>query len=381
MAERRKILVIDDEPAITKLLAVRLSEKYDVFEAGSGSDGVLMFKQQEFDLVLTDVRMPGIHGIHLLKTIKNLSNRCQVILMSGYSDIGMVIEGVNAGAFSFVTKPLDMPAVFSRIEDAMAVVRTHDSQSRILRELKDELAMQTAFSQKLAALATMAGGIAHELSQPLSGIGLFNYNLHCLVREGKEITPEQLLEFTTGIREQLDRATGIITHIKEFSAGGNPGEMEVLNLRQAVERAMELFRHQLQAERIEMEIDVPEGLSARLNRNKFEQVIINLVSNARDSLGERTENGGNGGATIRIVGSEAPEGTTLDVADPGSGIPDQVRKTLFEPFMSSKEDRGGSGLGLYICKKLLEEMGAAIELHETSPSGTTFRINLPSAGA
>lgn len=376
MVERRKILVIDDEPAITELLANQLAEKYDVTAATSGGEGINLFREQEFDLVLTDVRMPGIHGIHLLKTIKNLSNRCQVILMSGFSDIGMVIEGVNAGAFSFVTKPLDMPAVFSRIEDAIAVVKTHDSQTRILRELKDEVAMQTAFSQKLAALAAMAGGIAHELSQPLSGIGLFNYNLQCMVRENQEVSREQLLEFTAGISEQLERATGIITHIKEFSGSGEKEEPELLNLGGAVERAMELFRNQLQAERIELEIKVPPEMHVHLNRNQFEQVLINLVSNARDSMEETPAGCEKRERTIKIHVHKASGGVVLDIKDPGSGIPDHLQKTLFEPFITSKQDRGGSGLGLYICRKLLGEMGAAIDLHETSPKGTTFRIKL-----
>lgn len=377
MSKRRKILIVDDEPDITKFLQKQLSRTYTVETANSGAEAISQYKERFYDVLLTDVRMPGIDGIQLLKTIKNISTKSQVILMSGYSEINMVIEGVNMGAFAFVTKPLDIDTVEERIRHAIALVQSYENQDQVIKEMRNELVMQTLFTQRLSALAAMAGSIAHELYQPLSGINIYCRTLERMVEKKRQVAPDYLMETMKKIGRQVEKASEVIDHIKEFSSGSSDTESEAMFLAEAVERACGFFRAELSANDIELIIKISTELEFKANRNRFEQVVINLMANAKDCL--VAKHGGETGLKDHIIiqGKKTKSGIHLDFIDSGTGIPEESQEGLFEPFVTSKGETGGSGLGLFICRRLLQEMGATIELLTTSLKGTTFRLRFP----
>lgn len=377
MTTRRRLLIVDDEPDITAYLQKQLGTSYDVDVANSGADAIFRCKQTPYDVLLTDVRMPGIDGIQLLQTLRGMTRRSQVILMSGYSEINMVIDGMNLGAFAFVTKPLDLEAVEERLRQAIALVQSQENQEQLMKELRNDLVMQTLFTQRLSALAAMAGSIAHELYQPLSGISIYCRTLERMVERRHTVESGYLLETMQKISAQVDKAGEVIDHIREFSSGRATEEIATLDLREAVERACEFFRAELSGNDIDLLIEVPEGLAVRLNRNRFEQVIINLVANAKDNLLAKHTEQQDTRDHILLQGRRSGDDLLLDVIDSGTGIPEDARQTLFDPFMTSKRETGGSGLGLFICQRLMQDMGGSIELLTTSVKGTAFRLCLP----
>ena len=377
MIDRRRLLIVDDEPDITAYLQKQLGVSYDVDVANSGADAIFRYKQTPYDVLLTDVRMPGIDGIQLLQTLRSITKRSQVILMSGYSEINMVIDGMNLGAFAFVTKPLDLQAVEERVQQAIALVQSEENREQVMKELRNDLVMQTLFTQRLSALAAMAGSIAHELYQPLSGISIYCRTLERMVERRHTVEPGYLLETMQKISAQVDKAGEVIDHIREFSAGRATDDIATLALREAVERACEFFRAELSSNHIDLIIEVPAGLEVRLNRNRFEQVIINLVANAKDNLLAKRQETQDTRDHILLQGRESGDVLLLDVIDSGTGIPEAARQNLFDPFMTSKQETGGSGLGLFICQRLMTDMGGRIELLTTSVKGTTFRLQLP----
>ncbi|MEE8554520.1 MAG: HAMP domain-containing sensor histidine kinase, partial [bacterium] len=147
-------------------------------------------------------------------------------------------------------------------------------------------------------------------------------------------------------------------------------------------RAVDLFRVQLQSRGIALIIDVPAGLGVIANRNQFEQVTINLVSNARDSVIDKADSNGDGAPKeIRIQAAQDQSWVSIEVRDTGSGIEPRLQRDLFEPFVTTKQDHGGSGLGLFICQDLAERMGGELVLLESSQAGTAFRLRLRAASA
>jgi C4-dicarboxylate-specific signal transduction histidine kinase len=376
--QRRRILVVDDEPDILEYFKKVLSDRFDVAVANGGAEALALLKKGRFDVVLTDVRMPGTDGLRVLESAKELSPHSEVLLMSGYSDLNVVIDALNEGAFAFVTKPVIKSVLIDRLEHAIAVIQQRENQQRVLAELKNDLLMQSRFAQRLSALAAMAGGIAHELHQPLSGISLYAGTVKSMLDKKKNVEKDFLLETMTKIDQQVERAIAVIEHIREFSSGGAEQEAEDMELGEAVRRALELFNYQLKAHSIELKIAVPDGIRICVDRNGFEQVMINLVSNAKDSMLEKTRDVfPQPSADIHITGQVEDSGITLDVQDKGTGVPDHLVGSLFDPFVTGKKNSGGSGLGLFICRRVLEEQGAQIELLRTGEDGSTFRLSFP----
>lgn len=378
MKGKRSILIIDDERDNLDYLKAELQGKLRVNLANGGSEGIAQFAKEHCDLVLTDVRMAGIDGIQVLKTIKQMAPLCEVLLMSGYSDLDAVTAAMNEGAFAFVTKPISKPMLINRIDHAIAVIQGRENQQDVLRELKHNLLMQSRFAHRLSTLAAMSGGIAHELQQPLSGIGMYSATVRKMVEQGREIEPEFLAETMGKIEKQVDRAKSVIDHMREYSSGKQQLETQRLKLCDAVTRALELFKLQLQSHKIELTVEIPEDLEIFADQYRFEQVIVNLVSNAKDGILSSSAGPVNGGPRrIKINGRREDGEILIDVKDTGCGVPLSLTDSLFDPFVTSKADSGGSGLGLYICRSVLEDFTAGIQLVATDETGSTFRLNFP----
>ncbi|MBI5184577.1 MAG: PAS domain S-box protein [Nitrospinae bacterium] len=281
-------------------------------------------------------------------------------------------------------------AIISPVKDALGKI-THylgvkediTVRKRMEKELeksREEAMMQTLFAQRLSALAAISGGISHELSQPLSVIGLQAETMKAMMQKGRSIEPDSLSENMDKIIQQIDRAVKIIEHMKEFSSGAEGYEKKTLPLKDMAEGLRNLISAQLKAHRIDLRINVPEELTVLANRNRMEQVLLNLISNARDSLVEKRSSGPEAAVReISLRGFLEGQRIILDVSDTGTGIPEAVRARLFDPFVTSKKAGKGSGLGLSICQKILRDYGAEIELLSTGTAGTAFRIKFQKA--
>lgn len=250
-----------------------------------------------------------------------------------------------------------------------------------LEDMKSELLMQSLFSQRLSALGALSGGIAHEINQPLSGIGLYATTLLNILKDKNKIDSNYFSDTLARIVGQVSRSKKIIKHMREFSSGEKIEIVENLSLKYSVEKSLELFYAQLNAHDIELNIDIPSNLDVPVNMSRFEQVIVNLVSNARDSLDEKFSKSMTENIHKHIIlrGSKEKDVIFLDIIDNGIGVSKDLQGNLFEPFVTNKKKGKGSGLGLSICKKILKDFGAEIELKKTNSDGSTFRIRFSSA--
>ena len=302
-----------------------------------------------------------------------------------------LLKGYETFIISFVLLLLVLEALLIFRPMVEKVKRTYENFQRtndqLLKEIinhkhaTEDLEKQSLFAQRLSALAAMSGGIAHELHQPLSGIGLYSTTLQNIITEKKSIDSDYLLETLKKINNQVDRASKVIDHMREFSSGGGNEETVTLNLNGAIKKSLELFNVQLQKHGIELKMDVPLELHIQADVNRFEQVIINLVSNAKDSLIEKSSKlkKEDWDKCIHIQCRKKKNKILIDLSDKGLGVPKELRKTLFEPFVTCKAKTKASGLGLSICRRILLDFDADIELLKTGTKGSTFRISFPLA--
>jgi histidine kinase len=234
---------------------------------------------------------------------------------------------------------------------------------------------------KMAILGEMATGIAHELNQPLSVIKTASSFLSRKVIQREAIDSDVLRTLTDEIDSHVDRASRIINHMREF---GRKSEVikERVQVNDVLRRAVDFFRQQLKLRGIEVVEELDRELPLVLaETNRLEQVFINLLLNARDSVEERWEGRNHLAPLKRItLKTSLDEGMiTVQITDTGTGVPEGLQDKIFEPFFTTKKIGKGTGLGLSISYGIVRDYDGTIRVTSREGEGATFIIQLPAA--
>jgi two-component system NtrC family sensor kinase len=248
-------------------------------------------------------------------------------------------------------------------------VETEGAVVVVFKDVTDEreVARRLFQTEKMSAVGQLAGGVAHEINNPLGGILAF---AQLMSRE--ERSPEDL-ENLALIQDAAMRAKRIVESLLRFSRRPRQDERGPVALEAVVEEALFLLGAQLKGG-IEVVREYTPGVAALGNANQLQQIVLNLVVNAVQAIE----------GTGRITVSTAAAGVgrvLLRVTDSGPGIPPDVAEHVFEPFFTTKPEGQGTGLGLSICYQIAEEHGGAIRLEPGAAGGACFVIELPAAVA
>jgi C4-dicarboxylate-specific signal transduction histidine kinase len=241
---------------------------------------------------------------------------------------------------------------------------------------------RAAASGRLAALGEMAAGLAHELKQPLAIISLAAENAARSLRAGK---PGRAPARLDRIAQQAARAGELIEHLRRFASGAETGEAPVpVSLARAVDGALALVGGSLRDAGVALEVALGPrpGPVVMAQLVPLEQVLANLLGNARDAFASNAASGAPAGAPRRVriaARCDAAAGQVrITVEDTAGGIAPQVLERLFEPFVTAKDAEKGTGLGLSICHGLVGGMGGSIEACNGA-AGAAFTITLAAA--
>ena len=233
----------------------------------------------------------------------------------------------------------------------------------------NELRSELLHVSRLSELGEMASALAHELNQPLTAI--INYLEACgrLLDRSSHVSSEQTKGLVKKASDQAHRAGQIIQQLRKFIAKGETEHrLEVINpvVREAVDLAMVGSRHQPVTLAFDFSSDLPDVM---IDRVQIQQVVMNLVRNSMDALSEVDD------PALTVRTSNADEALQIDVIDTGPGLPKEVAERLFQPFVTTKP--GGIGIGLSICKSIVEAHGGRLWTTSNPKGGTAFHINLP----
>jgi len=229
---------------------------------------------------------------------------------------------------------------------------------------------------KMATLGEMATGVAHELNQPLTVIKSANNFFLKKVNAKEIIPPDTIATLAKEVDSYVDRAAKIINHMREFGRKVDQ-TVELVDVNMSVDRAFTLLNKQFSARGIQMNWDLAENLVPVMGiSDKLEQVIINLLVNARDVLEEKTWGSDSDRPVISVKTYRERKNVIIEVYDNGGGIPEGLIHRIFEPFFTTKKVGKGTGLGLSISYGLIKDFGGTIHA-ENSESGAQFTIKLP----
>jgi len=223
--------------------------------------------------------------------------------------------------------------------------------------------------EKLASLGTLAAGVAHEIRNPLTAI---NVRLHSLKRTLVRGSSEH--EDATVIDQEIQRLDRIVRDVLHFARPAEPRQV-TLNAESLFIRVQGLLVSQLEKASIRLNLAPSPTLSIRVDPPQIEQVLINLIQNAAESIGRDGTITLRARSTLMPLAGHATAVAILEVIDTGKGIPLKVQERLFDPFFTTKE--AGTGLGLSIAARIVEKHGGALQYQTEVDRGTTFGIVLP----
>jgi signal transduction histidine kinase len=227
---------------------------------------------------------------------------------------------------------------------------------------------QMVQSEKLASLGTLLAGVAHELNNPLSNIST---SAQILSEEIDNPDREFHATLVRQIEEQTDKARDIVKTLLEFSRTGKFMKQEI-SLQEVITAAIKLLRSEIPSE-ITIDLDIPDNFLVLVDKQRMQQVFLNLIKNAVDAFG----NHGKIWISAQEFYCEGRKEIEILVSDNGPGIPPQAQEKIFDPFYTSKDVGKGSGLGLFIVHDIIESHGGTISVDSRVGEGTTFIIWLP----
>ncbi len=367
-----RLLLVDDEINFLNPIARRMGKRnFSPILATSGEEALSILEKKPMDVVVLDVKMPGMSGIETLQQIKGKYPDTEVILLTGQASTHDGVEGIKAGAFDYLTKPIELEHLIGKIRQAYDKI-LHKEEKRKEAEFRLQLEQQMIATERLASLGTLATGVAHEINNPLAIIKESAGYMGQLLKK-KELADFSYLErfeLAIGkIETAIERARRITHKLLGFVKKSESVFSEI-DLRELIEEAVQLVHRE--AANKDLEIIQNTGAQSFVIHSdpyQLRQVLINLLTNAIHATGSK------GNITISL---ETADGmVVLSVKDTGIGIPRENMKRIFEPFFSTKSPGQGTGLGLFVTHNIIKKLGGAIDLESTVGQGTVFKISLP----
>ena len=370
-----RLLLVDDEAPFRKTLAKRLQKRGVIaLQAGGGEEGLSMLEDHPTDVVVMDVKMPGMSGIEALHRIKDKHVGIEVILLTGHAATQDGVEGIKSGAYDYLTKPVEFDHLLGKIIQAYEKIIGKKQQEEAA-EYRARIKQQMIATERLASLGTLASGVAHEINNPLAIINQAAGYLSSLLQKQElaEMPRKATFEKTLQIIEKSIIRARNITHQLLGNVRKTKSILSDVDAFELVNETLQLIRKEAQEKEITVDLQTSENLKPIwTDPHQVRQVLINLMSNAIHATSEQ------GHISIQVEATAA--GISIAVSDTGTGIPKEHLEKIFEPFFSTKAPGEGTGLGLFVTREIVEKLGGTVAVMSRVGQGTQFTVIIPDQG-
>jgi len=372
----KTILLADDETGIRRVLSISLSDLgYTVHTAVDGDTALQIFRQEKPGIVLTDIKMPGMDGIQLLQKIKQEKPDTEVIIITGHGDIDLAIESLKFEATDFITKPINnevLEIALQRAQERIAMRELLHNYTQNLEQMVKEKTEKLIQSERMAAVGQSIAGLSHAIKNIAGGLkgGAF------VLEKGIELdNQEYLMQGWRMVKGNVEKITNLSLDLLNYTkladincCLGDPNA--------PIKEIVELMRSKAVDHGLILEMDLNRDLkSIYFDSDLIQRALLNLVSNALDACIENDPGKEPKTVVVRTMAVDG-WGVEYQVSDNGAGMDAETRSKLFHNFFSTK-GTNGTGIGLMITKKIVDQHGGIIEIESQKGIGSTFRIRLP----
>ncbi|WP_414515306.1 sensor histidine kinase [Nostoc sp. PCC 9305] len=410
------ILIVDDNPTNLSLLCEALnSEGFRFRVAVDGESAIAQAERNQPELILLDVQMPGIDGFETCRRLKAnpVTQNIPIIFTTALADTESKTKGFSLGAVDYIPKPFAQEEVIARVRVHLQLKQLTESleqqvsdRTRALQKAQVQLVQQ----EKLSTLGELIAGIGHEINNPINFI---SSNIPPLEEHITAVTellllyeqeyPNPTAKITKTI-ENLDlnfvledmgkilnslhigseRIQNLSSSLRSFSRSDSDAKISA-NLHQGIDSTLVILQHRLKAngDRPGIEVIKNYGILPEVNcyLGQMNQVFMNILANAIDALDEAIMEGkmSNLIPQIKITTEiDSEQLVIIRIADNGIGIPERLKKRLFEPLFTTKSVGKGTGLGLSIAYQIVvDKHKGVLEVNSQPGMGTEFIIKIP----
>ena len=368
---KNQILLVDDEEDIRDVLHLSLSDMgYEVFEAENGDEALRIFKETHPPIVLTDIKMPRMDGIELLQKVKLENPETEVIMITGHGDMDLAIKSLKYKATDFITKPINVDGLEIALRRAKDRIVTRQKLREYTENLEKLLREKTELQSRLSSLGLMIGSISHGIKGLLTGL---DGGMYLLDSGFAKENQERIKEGWEVVQLMVDRIRKMIQDIL-FYAKERDLKWERIDALSFANEVAKVVEPKMKGQEIEFVKDFNSKIGKfEVDAGYVNSALINILENAVDACIKDQSK-----TSHKIVFSvrQKKNHILFDVFDDGIGMDDETLEKLFTPLFSSKGDKG-TGLGLYISNKIIEQHGGNITVKSTEGEGTLFRIKIP----
>jgi len=416
-----EVVIAEDNPEMRSLLAFLIGREFAVRPQPNGRAALAAVRERSPQLVVTDVMMPEMTGTELCRALKEdaATRDVPVMLVTSKAEREMKIEGLELGADDYVTKPFHPRELMARVrslvrvrelqeevaEQNASLVQSNGELATALKELQ-EAEVQLVQAERLAAVGELSAGVAHEVNNPLNFARNSLATLRTYVQDIRQVAEQvarldavdagvlaqqvrdlegkkgelhfdemadDLTELISIVTEGLDRTARLVAELRDFAAP-HRGELAPVDVVSSLSSTLDLMGYRLREVGAQLEWVPPRGdLRVSGDAAALNQVFLNLLKNAADAFE------GNGGA-IQVTAVREGREVVVRIQDDGPGMTAEVRERLFEPFFTTKQAGAGTGLGLSMSKRIVEQHGGRIEVDSEPGRGAQVTLRLPAEG-
>jgi two-component system, NtrC family, sensor kinase len=411
---KERILIVDDSATVRRSLSRLLIPFYDCFEAQNVIEASEILKSRPVELVITDVLMPGLSGVELLRKIVDTYPDTYVIVISGVDRPQRALDAMRLGAFDYLIKPFESEVLLSTVHRALdrrgllinakrykADLELRNEQLARGKAELERLQTQIVQNEKMASIGQLAAGIAHEINNPVAFIsgnldylgdcvndllklleiydaaGLPQDSLSRAAEFKKQIGYDRMIEDLRSVvgdcLEGAGRVRDIVQNLRTFSRL-DEAEYKRTDIHEGLDSTIRMLSSYFGGSSSNIRLvreygDIPliDTFSAQLN-----QVWMNLLVNAAQAIGPKP-------GEVRIRTHSDGDNVIVSISDTGCGIDPSVLSRIYDPFFTTKAVGEGTGLGLSITFGIVERQKGRITVESEVGKGTTFNVILPVA--
>jgi len=387
LLSKRKILIVDDFQDNLDLVEDMLDDDgyENIICVLSAKEAYAELETNNIDLIILDIMMPDIDGIEACKHIKS-DERYEdipIIIATAKSDLETLQEAFAVGANDYIRKPIiNDIELLSRVKNALNLKLNIDNYKELSKTLDDRVKQEIEKNRqkeqllihqsKMAGMGEMIGNIAHQWRQPLNALGLGIQKIKMLY-DADMLTEEKFNQSVKKSNMLIKKMSETIDDFRNFFKVDK--EKQNFRLEDAIDDTLELLDASLKVNNIEVIVlHQDDGINVFGYKNELEQVLLNIVNNAKDALMENNIQN----SKIEIKTLKLDDDVLVEISDNAGGIPEDIIDKIFDPYFTTKEQGKGTGVGLYMSKTIIEtNMSGSLSV-SNSENGAKFTIKIKS---